>query len=101
MVQRCQRLGINGYIWKQHGTQRAASLVFVTPESAVTKGFRAFVDRMHGQQKLDQVVVDKCHTLLSYSRAFWPRMGRLGEALQEFGVPVICLTAEPPETPNI
>ena len=93
MVQRCGRLGIDAYIWTRDGVQRAASIVFVTPESAVTKGFRVFVERMHGQQKMDRVVVDECHTLLEWSKTFRPQMGKVGEALQAFGVPVICLTA--------
>jgi superfamily II DNA helicase RecQ len=93
MVARCVKMGIDAYIWKSRGVQRAASLVFVTPESAVSKGFRVFVERMHGQQKLDRVVVDECHTVLGYSKTFRPQMGRVGETLQDFGVPVICLTA--------
>lgn len=48
---------------------------------------------MHGQQKLDRVVVDECHTVLGCSKTFRPQMARLGEVLQDFGVPVICLTA--------
>ncbi|KAL3595876.1 hypothetical protein FPOAC2_10246 [Fusarium poae] len=93
MAVRCAKLGIDAYVWKSRGIQRAASLVFVTPESAVSKGFRAFVERMHGQQKLDRVVVDECHTVLGGSKTFRPQMARLGEVLQDFGVPVICLTA--------
>jgi len=93
MEQRCRRLGIDGYVWKSNRVQRGAPLVFVTPESAVTKGFRIFVERLHSQQKLDRVVVDECHTLLEWSKTFRPRIGQVGIALQEFGVPVICLTA--------
>ncbi|KAI8682258.1 hypothetical protein NCS56_00348100 [Fusarium sp. Ph1] len=93
MAGRCAKMGIDAYTWKSRGVQRAASLVFVTPESAVSKGFRTFVERMHGQQKLDRVVVDECHTVLGYSKTFRPQMGRLGETLQDFGVPVVCLTA--------
>ncbi|KAL9572228.1 hypothetical protein ACKAV7_003641 [Fusarium commune] len=93
MAVRCQRLGIDAYIWKSREVQRAASLVFVTPESAVSKGFRTFVERMHGQQKLDRIVVDECHTVLGYSKTFRPQMGQLGATLQDFGVPVVCLTA--------
>ena len=93
MVQRCGKLGIDAYVWKRDGVQRAASIVFVTPESAVTKGFGAFVDRMHGQQKMDRAVVDECHTLLEWSKTFRPQIGALGRTLRAFGVPVICLTA--------
>lgn len=90
---RCAKMGIDAYAWTSRGVQRAASLVFVTPESAVTKGFRAFVERMHGQQKLDRVIVDECHTVLQSSKAFRPQMAQLGATLQDFGVPVVCLTA--------
>ncbi|EMT67217.1 Putative ATP-dependent DNA helicase Q1, partial [Fusarium odoratissimum] len=93
MVGRCIKLGIDAYVWKSREVQRAASLVFVTPESAVSKGFRMFIERMHGQQKLDRVVVDECHTAMQYSKTFRPQIGRLGETLQDFGVPVVCLTA--------
>lgn len=64
------KIGIDSYVWSSRGMQRAASLVFATPESAVTKGFRAFVERMYGQQRLDRVVVDECHTVLQYSKMF-------------------------------
>ncbi|RKL22022.1 hypothetical protein BFJ72_g14786 [Fusarium proliferatum] len=93
MEERCRKMGIDGYVWKSRGVQRGASLVFVTPESAVTKGFRSFVERMHGQEKLDRVVVDECHTVLEWTKTFRPRIGQLGSALQEFGLQVICLTA--------
>lgn len=68
-------------------------MVFVRPESGVTKGFRMFVERLHGQQKLDRVVVDECHTVLEWCKTFRPQIGMSGRTLQEFGVPVICLTA--------
>jgi superfamily II DNA helicase RecQ len=93
MEERCRKMGIDGYVWKSRGVQRGASLVFVTPESAVTKGFRSFVERMHGQEKLDRVMVDECHTALEWTKTFRPRIGQLGSALQEFGLQVICLTA--------
>ncbi|PON20110.1 hypothetical protein TGAM01_v211033 [Trichoderma gamsii] len=93
MVRRCGQMGIDAYVWKSRGVQRGAALVFITPEGAATKGFRAFVERMHGQQRLDRVVVDECHTVLEWSKEFRPRIGKLGEVLKEFGVPVICLTA--------
>lgn len=49
IVGRCIKLGIDAYVWKSREVQRAALLVFVTPESAVSKGFRMFVERMYGQ----------------------------------------------------
>jgi hypothetical protein len=48
MVRRCTEAEIEGYVWKSNGLQRAASLIFVTPESAVTKAFRVLVERLQG-----------------------------------------------------
>ncbi|KAF4473075.1 ATP-dependent DNA helicase Q1 [Fusarium albosuccineum] len=93
MADRCAKLGIDAYVWRSGGVQRGASLVFVTPESAVGKGFRVFIERMCGQERLDRVVVDECHTAMRFSKTFRPQMGRLGDTLRDFGVPVVCLTA--------
>ncbi|KJZ69027.1 hypothetical protein HIM_11586 [Hirsutella minnesotensis 3608] len=93
MVARCAKSGISAYAWRSRGAQRAASLVFVTPESAVGKGFRTFVERMHGQHKMDRVVVDECHTILQHTKVFRWQMGKLGRTLRDFAVPVVCLTA--------
>ncbi|TPX16410.1 uncharacterized protein E0L32_012428, partial [Thyridium curvatum] len=93
MVDRCRRHGIDAYVWKSRGPQRAAALVFVTPESAAGQGFREFVERMRSQHRLDRVVVDECHTLLQHTKTFRPQMARLGGVLQDIGLPVVCLTA--------
>ncbi len=93
MVDRCVKSGISAYRWESRGAQRAASLVFVTPESTVSKGFRTFVERMHSQHKMDRVVVDECHTTLQHTKKFRPQMGLLGQTLRDFAVPVVCLTA--------
>ncbi|KAL2104431.1 hypothetical protein VUR80DRAFT_942 [Thermomyces stellatus] len=44
--ERCERAGIDSHVWQGRGGNRGASIVFVTPESAVTKGFRVFVNRL-------------------------------------------------------
>ena len=51
--EQCERAGIDSHIWQSRGANRGASIVFVTPESAVTKGFRAFVNRLVAQGGLD------------------------------------------------
>ncbi|KAF6783210.1 hypothetical protein CSOJ01_15923, partial [Colletotrichum sojae] len=93
MHARCSRAGITSHVWQSHKANQAASIVFVTPESAVTKGFRDFVSRLEARQALDRVVVDECHVVLEGTRAFRPQLRELGAALQEFGAQLVCLTA--------
>ncbi|KAH9203746.1 hypothetical protein DL95DRAFT_138461 [Leptodontidium sp. 2 PMI_412] len=41
-----------------------SQIIIVTPESAVSKTFRTFLDRLQGLHQLDRFVFDKCHTVL-------------------------------------
>lgn len=90
---RCAESGIESHVWQGGGSNRAASIVFVTPESAVTKGFRDFVNRLQGRQALDRVVVDECHVLLDSGGEYRPKLRELGPALREWGVQRVFLTA--------
>jgi superfamily II DNA helicase RecQ len=65
---RCQRMGIDAHVWQGQGVNRAAAIVFVTPESAVTVGFRSFANRLQARGQLDRIVVDECHTVLDSER---------------------------------
>ncbi|KAK4441880.1 hypothetical protein QBC34DRAFT_457824 [Podospora aff. communis PSN243] len=85
--------GIDSHVWQSRGGNQAASIVFVTPESAVTKGFHSFVNRLQGRGQLDQVVMDKCHTVLDSDDGFRSALGELGAVLRGFGVPTVFLTA--------
>ncbi|KAF5520448.1 hypothetical protein CGCA056_v009008 [Colletotrichum aenigma] len=76
--------------WKNN---QAASIIFVTPELAVTKGFRDFIAQLEGRQALDCVVVDECHVVLEGSQSFQLQLRELGEVIRKFGVQTICLTA--------
>src|SRR5690606_14673980 len=90
---RCKRAGIDAHVWHSQGPNRGASIVFVTPESAVTKGFQGFVNRLQARGVLDRVVVDECHAVLDSDRSFRPQMGELGNAVRGFGVQAVFLTA--------
>ncbi|KAF4921051.1 ATP-dependent DNA helicase Q-like 3 [Colletotrichum fructicola] len=90
---RCVKAGITSHVWQSRKNNQAASIILVTPESAVTMGFRDFIARLEGRQALDRVIVDECHVVLEGSRSFRPRLRELGEAIREFGVQTICLTA--------
>jgi superfamily II DNA helicase RecQ len=66
---------IESWVWRSGEANWAVSIVFVTPESAVTKGFQTFVNRLLGRQQLDRVVVDECHTVLDSGQDFRPQLG--------------------------
>lgn len=90
---RCEEAKIDVHVWQSRGGNRGTSIVFVTLESVVTKGFRLFANRLQARGQLDRVVVDECHTVLDSTRTFRPQMGQLGEAIWGFGVQVVFLTA--------
>jgi hypothetical protein len=52
--------------------------VLVTPESAVTKTFSIYINRLQSIYQLDQVVIDKCHVVLDSRPDFWPKLRALG-----------------------
>jgi superfamily II DNA helicase RecQ len=66
--------------------------VFVTPESAVTKTFGIFINRKQAMHRLDQVVVDKCHTILASRSNFQPKMQKLKELMMT-GIQIVFMTA--------
>ncbi|KAM6523080.1 hypothetical protein FSOLCH5_003699 [Fusarium solani] len=98
MHRRCAESGIATYVWDSRGAHRIAPIIFVTPESAVTKGFGEFIARLQARAVLDRVVVDECHTILDSGDRFRPQMLELGRVLNEWGVQKVFLTATlPPE----
>ncbi|KAF5528622.1 ATP-dependent DNA helicase Q5 [Colletotrichum aenigma] len=93
LYRRYVKVGITLHVWQSRKNNQAASIIFITPESAVTKGFRDFIAQLEGRQALDRVVVDECHVVLKGSQSFRPQLRELGEAICKFGVQTICLTA--------
>ncbi|KAI8680548.1 Atp-dependent dna helicase [Fusarium keratoplasticum] len=74
------------YVWNSRGGHQITPIVFVTPESAVTKGFGDFVNRLQARKALDRVVVDECHAILDSTSQFRPQLMELGRVLNEWGV---------------
>ena len=93
MQRQLEKKGIDTHVWSGRGGNRAASIVLVTPESAVTKGFGEFVNRLRGWQQLDRIVVDECHTVLDSTEEFRPKMRELGQVLEKVGAQVVFLIA--------
>jgi superfamily II DNA helicase RecQ len=96
LQRRCEELEIDSTIWESQRPNRVASIIFVTPESAVSKTFSTFVNRLKGTFQLDRVVVDECHTVLDSRPRFRPKLQKLGRALVKMCTQLVFLTATLP-----
>jgi superfamily II DNA helicase RecQ len=61
---RCDELGIECVEWSGGRPHEWASVVLVTPESAVGESFGHFVNRQRAMGRLDRIVIDECHVVL-------------------------------------
>ena len=95
MQERCEKARISSVQWKSQRPHDSASIVFVTPESAMTKGFAEFIIRLQEMHQLDRIVIDECHTILDGTPKFRPKLRQLGE-LGLKGVQMVYLTATLP-----
>ncbi|GFF64166.1 DEAD/DEAH box helicase, putative [Aspergillus udagawae] len=82
MARRCQELGISCVAWESRRPPDAASIVLVTPESAVSPDFQTFLNRLRWTRRLDRIVIDECHVVLNSQRDFRPQMAQLGRLVQ-------------------
>lgn len=92
----CNKSMIESHIWRSRGGNRLATITFVTPESAVTKAFRDYVNWLQSRQALDRIVVDECHVLLDGNDQFRPKLQELGPILKDWCVQKVFLTATLP-----
>jgi superfamily II DNA helicase RecQ len=67
--------------------------MLVTPESAVTKTFNIYINRLQGTYQLDRVVIDECHIVLDSRLEFRPKLRALGAEIVQWGIQLIFLTA--------
>jgi RecQ family ATP-dependent DNA helicase len=95
MMVRCEQLGIPCAEWRTDQVPGHASIVFVTPELALTKRFLDYIEALRVTARLDRVVVDECHTILEGTPAFRPKLRELGR-LALVGVQMVYLTATLP-----
>ena len=65
MRQRCQRMRITCVEWSSRRPPESASVVLVTPESAVSEDFRTFINRLRAMQQLERIIIDECHVILT------------------------------------
>lgn len=95
MMVRCDKLGIACAEWRTDRAPGNVSIVFVTPESALTKRFLDYVEALRVTARLDRFVIDECHTILEGTPAFRPKLRELGR-LALVGVQMVFLTATLP-----
>ncbi|KAF5227551.1 hypothetical protein FANTH_14744 [Fusarium anthophilum] len=95
LMDRCQKLRISCAEWRSDRAPGDVSIVFVTPESAMTKRFLDFLESRRVMAKVDRIVVDECHTIMEGSLSFRPKLRELG-TLALVGVQMIYLTATLP-----
>jgi superfamily II DNA helicase RecQ len=95
MQRRCNDLNIKCAAWDWRRPPEDATIVLVTPESAVTTSFEAFLGRAQVTKRLDRIVIDECHVVLE--TRFRPALQKLDE-MTGAGVPMLLLTATLPPT---
>ena len=81
MLRRCEIMGITCAEWSSRRPPEAASLVLVTPESAVTGDFQTFINRLRAMQQLDRIVIGECHFTLTEQWDFRPQLLQLGRLI--------------------
>lgn len=92
---RCKQAGITCAEWDGKSPPFWASIILVTPESAVTKAFSRFINQKKMLRQLDRIVVDECHMVLDSSDKWRPQLKQLIE-MGEKGTQVVYLTATLP-----
>jgi superfamily II DNA helicase RecQ len=97
LQRRCQQLGISCVEWDPRQSADGASIVLVTPESAISESFMTFINRKRLSHELDRIVIDECHTALSDRTNFRLATGQLGE-LVKAQAQMVLLTATMPPT---
>jgi superfamily II DNA helicase RecQ len=92
LKRRCDESGVPCSIWTSRRAIPPAAIVLVTPESALTKGFRDYINLLRATHRLDRIVFEECHTVLASRASFRPQMRQIG-GLVRLGVQVVFITA--------
>lgn len=98
LERRCKESRIECVQWDSRRPHETASIVLVTPESAVTKTFNTYINRLQSTYQLDRVVMDECHVVLDSGPDFRPKLRALGAEMVQWGTQLIFLTATLPPT---
>ena len=96
LERRCREAHIECVQWDSRRPHETASIVLVTPESAVTKTFSTYINRLRSTYQLDRVVMDECHVVLDSGPNFRPKLRALGAEIVQIRTQLIFLTATLP-----
>jgi hypothetical protein len=78
LMDRCQKLNISCAEWRSDRVPGDVSIVFVTPESAMTKRFQDFIESRRAMAKIDRFIMDESHTITEGTLSFRPKLRELG-----------------------
>lgn len=85
LLNHCKKMAIHSEIWDTNQAY-TAPLILVTPKAFTTTAFLGFINRLIVRQRLDRVVLDECHLVLSNSYEFRPQLRTIGSFLQSIAV---------------
>ena len=99
LVRRCHEHGLaywhyNSVDRMQDRLHAVPALVFVDVDTAVTSPFLAFLKQLHDLGRVDRLILDEAHLVLTAS-SYRENLGRLG-MLRQVPCPFVCLTATLP-----
>jgi superfamily II DNA helicase RecQ len=94
MLRRFYEVGIRPLIWSLDCRQ-SASLVIVSAEAAYTQSFLEYAHTLVSRQRLDRIVIDKCHLTIIASD-YRPCMSQLGWHVRQIRTQSVWLTATLP-----
>src|SRR5450432_4675332 len=96
LERRCKEARIECVQWDSRRPHETASIVLVTPESAVTKTFNTYINRLRSTYQLDRIVMDECHVVLDSGPNFRLKLRVLGAEIVQAGTQLIFLIATMP-----
>jgi hypothetical protein len=68
-------------IWSSQQLYDSVSIVFITPELAVTKIFVGFINRLQEIHRLDRIIFDEYYITLDGSPSFQLKLRELGKLI--------------------
>jgi superfamily II DNA helicase RecQ len=81
LKRRCEQVGISCAEWEYRRPRTEVSVMLVTAESAVSKGFQTFLIGVKAAHQLEWIVIDECHVVLDSRGGFRRKLRQLGELL--------------------